>query len=364
MNPTRARQAAVAAEMAFGLLTLVWMAVGVVRGVGVDPLGLPAALSGPGAPVRFALASAAAWLLAAVCLFKIAAPLLAGPLPFLAAPDRAGSLALAALASTVALVLIGLHVGARAGSAAFFLHLPPLDYTEAAASLALNAWSLTHLIAHATRRDATYREYLEFRRQTDGTDGGAARRLLRGGIRRKLIVSFMGLILAVIIVLAAVLMTSFSGTILQTIIDKGSSLTDRAASVIKASLGDEIAITDYFSIEAKKNSDTAFPFKSLSFYLRRAGTDSYIATHSTDPALHSGCAGPAGRAWRGGRPRAPRLRRDREDLRVRRPGDPQQRARRLRSRRLRPGPDLRALLPDAGAGGDRRRRLCLPERLR
>ncbi len=284
MKATRGAIAAAAAELAYSLGTLAWMAAGRVRGTGVDPLRLPAALFAANAPIPFALATAAAWLLAAVCVFKIASPLLAKRIPVLAAPDRVGSLVLDAIASAAALVLAGLHVTARAGGAAYFQHLPPLDYAEAAASLALNAWSLARLVACGTRRDPTYREYLEFRRQSDGT-GGAARGILRGGIQRKLILSFMGLILAVIVVLTAVLMGGFRSTILQTIIDKGSSLTDRAASVIKAGLGDDIAIADYFAIESRKNSDTAFPFKSLSFYLRRPGTDSYAAAHSTEPAL-------------------------------------------------------------------------------
>jgi len=129
---------------------------------------------------------------------------------------------------------------------------------------------------------------------------GQGARAPAGGIQKKLILSFMGLILVVIVVLATVLMQGFSRTIVDTIIDQGSSLTDRAASVIKAGLGDDIAIADYFAIERNKNAGTAFPFKSLSFYLRGPGTDSYALAHSTDPSLRaledSGARAAAGEA--------------------------------------------------------------------
>jgi adenylate cyclase len=140
------------------------------------------------------------------------------------------------------------------------------------------------LIALANLRDATYREYLEFRRQGDASDAGDGHPL-RPSIHRRLVLSIVGLVLVVIVVLATVLMTGFSRTILKAVIDNGNALTDRAASVIKANLGDDIAIADYFAIEQKKNATAGFPFRSLSFYGRRPGGDSYFASHSTDQAL-------------------------------------------------------------------------------
>ncbi len=175
------------------------------------------------------------------------------------------------------------YCGRQAGL--YFSALAPLDYAAAAASLALNAWSLARLITLANLRDATYREYLEFRRQADGADSGIRSALLRASIQKRLTLSFVGFILVVIVVLATVLMTGFSRTILKAVIDNGSSLADRAASVIKANLGDDIAIGDYFDIEQKKNAAAGFPFRSLSFYGRRPGGESYLVSHSTDEAL-------------------------------------------------------------------------------
>jgi len=284
MKELRERLLPHAVEIAFGLLVLAWMATGLILRTGVDPLRLAAGLYGSGDP-RFALVTAAAWALAAVCLFKIVSPFLGDGLAFLAGPDRAGSLLLAVFASAAAIALVALHLSARAASAAYFRGLPPLDYAATAGSLAFNAWSLARLIALGSRRDSTYREYLEFRKEAEGANGNLVRLLLKASIHKKLILSFMGLILAVIVVLSTVLMQGFSRTILKAVIDNGSSLTDRAASVIKANLGDNIAIADYFAIEQKKNASAGFPFTSLSFYSRGQGGDSFVASHSTDAAL-------------------------------------------------------------------------------
>jgi adenylate cyclase len=274
-----------AVEIAFSLLILLWIAVGLFFHSGVDPLRLATALYGSGRPVAWVLVAACSWALAVVCLFKIIAALFAERFAFLAAPDQAGSIVLAVAASAAAIGLIVLDLSARAASSAYFGGLPPLDYAAAAGSMGFNAWSVARLVGLASLRDASYREYLEFRKETHGTDGHPARLLLRASIRKKLTLSFMGLILAVIVVLATVLMSGFSRTILGAVIDNGSSLTDRAASVIKANLGDEISISDYFGIERKKNSSARFPFTSLSFYTRTSSGDTYAVTHSTNRQL-------------------------------------------------------------------------------
>ncbi len=148
--------------MVWGVLVLAWMGVGILTSSGVDPVHMATSLPRPG--LSFLLMTACVWALAGACVFKIAAPLLGGPLAWAAAPDRAGAALLAALASAAAMTLIALHLSSRAASAAYFIGLTPLDYAVAAASLALNAWSLARLIVLANLRDATYREYLEFRR--------------------------------------------------------------------------------------------------------------------------------------------------------------------------------------------------------
>jgi adenylate cyclase len=273
-----------AVEIAFALLVLAWTVVGFLTRSGVDPLHLGVGLYGEPRVVPFALTTAAAGLLAALCLFKLASPFVAQRLPFAAAPERAGSILLDVVASVLVLALVTMHLSARAASAAYFSVLPPLDYAAAAGALVFNAWSLARLIGLVSLRDAMYREYLEFRRQAEAASGNVLQLLLRAGIQKKLIISFTTLILVVIIVLATVLMRGFSHTILKAVIDNGSSLTDRAASVIKANVIDNIAIADYFLYEQKKNAKAGFPFRSLTYYSRSPGSDAMVASQSTDPA--------------------------------------------------------------------------------
>jgi hypothetical protein len=344
-----------AAGVVFGLLVLGWMVSGLVARAGVDPVRLAKALYGAAGPVPRGLLTSFTWALAAVALFKIAAPALAERLPALAAPERVGSILLSALASAVVLALVVLHVSARAAGIAYFRGLRPVDYAVAVGSLALNAWSLARLVGLFSLRDSSYREYLEFRKQAEGGGGpsGPMKLLPRASIQKKLILSFMTLMLVVILVLATVLMTGFSRTILKAVIDNGISLTDRTASVIKANLGDDIAIADYFAIEAEKNASAGFPFTSLTYYGRKSGTESYRVTQSTSPAL---LQEELPEHYRGAR-RA-------QDLRVLGSSDPVEHARRLRSGRLRPRPDLRALLPHASAGDPRRGALHVRVRVR
>ena len=70
----------------------------------------------------------------------------------------------------------------------------------------------------------------------------------RQGIQRKLLLTFVPLILVIIFVLAFFLLRDFSSTILAAVYANGEGLADRTASVVKANPGDKdrISLDDYF----------------------------------------------------------------------------------------------------------------------
>ena len=81
MKETGSRLLAHAPEVGFGLIALAWMGVGFVLRSGVDPLRMAAALEESAGPAASLAVGSAAWLLAALCLVKLAAPFVAGRAP-------------------------------------------------------------------------------------------------------------------------------------------------------------------------------------------------------------------------------------------------------------------------------------------
>lgn len=230
-------------------------------------------------------AAALVFLIPLIRLYKIAAVFLGSRYPALADPQRTFPILLSVVSSALTVAAIALHTLRYASSGSYFLASSPAVYAIFLLSLAYNAFFLVQLIARHSVRDEAYREYVEFRRSGAGEQKQRRReRVVRQGIQKRLVLSFMALILLIVSVLAFVLMRDFSRTILRSVIDSGRALAERAASVIKANLGDDIAVDDYFTIEAQKNARAAFRFDALSFYRREAGTERFRVTISTDPA--------------------------------------------------------------------------------
>jgi adenylate cyclase len=291
-------------EALYAAILLAWYILPFVdRGLGAfSPAELPMSLAGslPREMVPFILVACLAGLVPLICLWKILSLFLGRRLPAVAAPTRIFPILLDIVVSTAAIAIVLLHVIAFASNTRYFGAFPPVTYAVFLLSLASNAFFIVMLILGVSRRDAAYQEYQEFRRAGEGKAEGRGKRKAteslwvsqRQGIQRRLILSFVPLILVIIVVLAFILMSDFSRTILASVIASGETLAERTASVAKANVGDRIAIDDYLAIEGKKNEakkggkdpGSAFRFNTLSCYQREAKGGSFEIIASTNRA--------------------------------------------------------------------------------
>ncbi len=278
-----------ALEAAYALVVLAWYALpllGKADGLIAAPLLSFQLYGGP--PARLApllLTSAVAWLIPPISLFKIAGIFLDRSLPTFAAPTRIVPVLLNILSSMFVLAVMLLHLITFARSSHYFRALSPFTYAVFFLSIAWNACFVYLLIAGLNRRDASYQEYLEFRKTAEDGRRGIVPLLARRGIQRRLILTFIPLILAIIVVMSYVLLRDFSGTILSSVIQNGKALTERTASVIKSNPADRIGVDDYLGIEEKKNASSAFPFQVVSYYRRDPKSDGFTVGASTDRSL-------------------------------------------------------------------------------
>jgi class 3 adenylate cyclase len=276
-----ARLALHAAELAYSLILLAWLFVPMYFSLPglYAPLRVPFELLGAygGATVRYAL-TALVLLIPAVRLYKLACPFMDRLLPGLADPRRTFPIVLSLVSSILALATIFVHVLVHAESGSYFAASSPLLYAVFLTSLAYNAFFLILFITRRSLKDESYREYLEFRRDS-GRSG------LRQSIQRRLLLSFLSLILVIVGVLSFVLMRNFSRTILSSVFDSGKALAERAASVVKANFGDDIAVDDYFAIEARKNAEAVFRFDNLTFCSRDVRGEGFQVAASTERFL-------------------------------------------------------------------------------
>ena len=270
-----------AAEITYSLALLAWFFVPLyLKLPGLyTPLDVPLELAGPqaGGAVRIAL-TILVLLTPALRLYKLLCPFLDRSRPGLADPRHTFPILISLVSSTLVLATILSHVLVHAGNRSYFAASSPLLYAVFLASMAYNAFFLVMLITRRNLRNDSYREYLEFRRESGKGE-------LRQGIQRRLLISFLSLILVIVAVLSFVLMRNFSRTILRSAIDNGQALAERAASVIKADFGDDIAIDDYLTIEAKKNAAAVFRFDALTFYRRDTRGAGFQAVAGTQRSL-------------------------------------------------------------------------------
>jgi adenylate cyclase len=277
-------------EILYSLLLLGWFALPFV--IELDGLisvaTLPFALFGGSTETlpQFAAACLIVYLIPVICLYKIITPFFQKKHPAIALPLRPFPVFLNLVSSGLVLVIIVYHILTIARNASYFLTSSPLMYAVFMISVAYNAYFLYFFITSLSRKNSTYQEYLEFRRSAEERSGGLLRLLLRQGIQKRLIMSFVPLILLIIGVLSYVLMTDFSSTIFNSVIQSGKDIADRTAGAIKANLGDRIAVEDYLSIEGKKNETSTFAFKAISYYQRDPNSPGvFITDASTDVSL-------------------------------------------------------------------------------
>ncbi len=273
-----------APEFVFSLVLIVWyFATAVARAPGrLSPLFLPIDLAERTGSFSF-LAALIAWPAALIALWKLAAPFLRGKLGFAKAESTAG-LAVAAVESALAVAAVAVHAVAFAARSSYFSGGSTFGWIVGLVAVPFNAYCLVLLIRSVSRKNAAYDEYFEFRRSIEKEKGGLYGFVRRRGIQRRITVLFTAFIFAVIAILAVILLRDFSNTILGAVIDKGEGLADRAASVVKSSVGDRIAVEDFFSIEAKKNEGATFPFEHLSYFRRDPKTGVLAVLESTEEA--------------------------------------------------------------------------------
>jgi class 3 adenylate cyclase len=289
-----------AAEALYALLVLVWYALPLLSpSLGrFNPLKLADVLYGspPTQLGAWLLVTVLVYVVPVISIWKLASLFLEDLVPFLSDPDRVTSIIFNLVSSGIVVALIVLHLVNQAHSPKYFETLPLFTYVVAALSIGFNGFYIIMLIANNSRRDVAYREYLEFRRTSEeGSSHGVLSVVQRQGIQRKLILTFVPLILVIIFVLAFFLLRDFSRTILAAVNANGEGLADRTASVVKANPGDKdrISLDDYFGAEAKKNATTAgqvssFGYKTLSFFRRDVKAGGFIIWASTNRQLING----------------------------------------------------------------------------
>ncbi len=281
-------------EVVFSIIVLLWYILPLLSPTlgSFDPLRLATTLYGspPSLPGAWVLVSVLAWAAPVICIWKIAAFFLDQQVPMLADPERFFAIAFNLLSSGIVVALVVLHVVNEAHSARYFAALPPITYLVAAISLAYNGFYIVMLIASNSRRDAVYREYLEFRRVTENKTRSVLSIMQRQGIQRKLLLTFVPLILVIIFVMAFFLLRDFSRTILDAVYANAIGLADRTASVVSANPDDKISLDDYFIPEGKKNEASAghasaFRYNTLSFYRKDPKQGGFVIWDSTNRQL-------------------------------------------------------------------------------
>ncbi|HEY9595695.1 MAG TPA: hypothetical protein VHE79_14545, partial [Spirochaetia bacterium] len=291
------------AEAAFSVLILLWYLVPLVFGPrpgGFSPWALPTTILGSPAtaPGWFGFLTALVYLVPVICLWKIASIFLVQKLPIVCDPEQSLPIVLDVVSSAIVVALVVLHIVNLAANASYFAAFPVVTYLIAAIALGYNAFWIVMLIMSNSKRDVAYQEYLEFRRTSGGTTATKTATVVqRQGIQRKLMLTFVPLILVVIFALAFLLLRNFSSTILASVYANGEGLAERTASVVKANPGDKdrISLDDYFDAEAKKNfaaAESSFHFNTLSFYRRDVKSNGFQVWTSTDGKL-VGQAAPA-----------------------------------------------------------------------
>jgi class 3 adenylate cyclase len=277
-----------AVEAAYSVLILVWYVLPLIVPVeGLFSVPLMAFQLYGGPPVHLGsliLTIVVAGLVPILCLFKIAAAFLEGSIPAIATPTRAVPVLMNILSSAFVSGLIINHMIVFARNSHYFQASSAFTYVVFLVSIGYNAYFIYLLIVILNRRDSAYGKYLEFRRATEGRR--SARMLLTTpGIQRKLIFSFVPLIIVIIVILSFVLMRDFSNTILASVIQDGKSLAERTASVIKANPGDMIGADDYLGSEAEQNASAAFPFQTITFWRQDPRSNIFTLAASTNRAL-------------------------------------------------------------------------------
>ncbi len=222
-------------------------------------------------------------LLGAIALFKCVSPFFLKKLPALLRPGRSLPLLHSVILSLGVFIIYLLNVFAHASRPSWFLHISLAEYIYFGLTIVYNAAFLIIIIRSLSKKNPAYQDYLAYR-----IKGSGKKRLLdfvlNRGIQRRLFVSFVPLIVAIILIISFLTITNFQKTMVDSIIQNGLSLAERTANVIRSNPGDSIMIEDYLSSESKNNirAETKIPFIGITYYLRSPDGKGFRAQSSTN----------------------------------------------------------------------------------
>jgi class 3 adenylate cyclase len=274
------------AEAGYALLVLAWFIVPLflnVPGALIPPL-LPVSFLGsaPGAIVPFLLITCVVFPIPLLAAFKIVAPFLVSRIPSITDPKRIVAIVLDILLSGLVLATLAIHLLKNASGPGYFRLQSILSWAVFVASAVVNMLSVVFLIAALERRDDVYQEYLEFRREGQQRDGNPWAALRRPGIQKRLAVTFLPFILAIIVVPAVVLLGDFRRSTLSAAIAGGETLAEQAALAVSGSFRDAGAVDEYFALQARRNAGAPAPFNAMLFARRNDRTGAYEVAAGTD----------------------------------------------------------------------------------
>jgi adenylate cyclase len=273
-----------AAEAAYSLLLLAWFFAPLfahARDVIAAPL-LPLSFLDVdhGKIIGFLVVTCIAYLIPLLCIAKVAAVFLEQRVPSLADPTRVVPIVLNALASALVVAVLLIQLVAFASGPAWFRSQPWLSYAVFFISVAWNALSLARCMEVFNRSDPAYQEYAAYRRKKGaGLRGPHA---VRHGIQKRLALTMLPFVLAVIILPSLVMLRDFSRTALASSIADGKALAERAASVVHTSNAAPGALAGFMTTEGRRNRGSDFPFLAVSYIDRDSRSGVFEVVASTD----------------------------------------------------------------------------------
>jgi len=280
------------ADLLFGVVAIAWLFLPlVITGTTVFS---PTRLTIPGMEggALITVLRILAWLVPLIGIWKIAGFFLTGAFPAFFDPEKPVQVLLTIASTAVMFGLQIVHAMAFATGVGYFAEQPWSLIVISLLALAYNAWSILTIIKLANAGDPAYQEYQEFRRAVEDARSKSVNALSYHGIQRRLVVSFIVIILVVVSVLCGALLNDFSHTILDSVTQNGINQVDNGAASIKNSVADPIAIDDYLALQAKKNrapqsglGNAYLRFNAESFYMLDRKTGELAIKSSTNPAL-------------------------------------------------------------------------------
>ena len=275
-----------AGEVAYSLLLLAWFLAPLFaysRG-GLLPLLLPLSFLdvGRGQILGFLIVTCIAYPIPLLCAAKMAAMFLEGRAPSLADPTRIVPIVLNVLCSGLAIAVLMIQLVAFASGPGYFGSVPWIAYAVFFSSVAWNAFSLGRLIGAINRRDPAFHEYLAYRRKERARLRGPFAAMRRHGIQRRMSLTMMPFVLAIIIVPALVMLRDFSRTAIASSIADGKALAERTANVVRANSSAPGSLASYLAMEGRRNQDSTVPFMAISYIDRNERSGLMEVAASTD----------------------------------------------------------------------------------